>query len=427
MIQDLKKIKLFLTDVDGVLTDGGMCYSESGDESKKFNTKDGGGLLLLQLVGIKTGIITQENTNIVKNRAKKLHIDYLKQNAKNKVSALYEIIKKEGISLDEVAYIGDDINDIDIMTVVGFSFAVSDACDEIKQISNHITSAKGGHGAVREACEFILKERLEMQKALSLYLNKNNLKDDIGIIIQVRVGSSRLPEKCFLKIGNVSLISHVIEKLKAVNGVNKIILATTTKEEDMKLIDIANNHNILSYSGSENDVLERFIGASDIHNINTIIRVCADNFFIDINEINRLLKIHLESKCDYTTNIFNDGSPVILSGTGFGVEIIDYNALKKIKSITHDVKYTEHITSYIYTHPKEFKINFVKISDYLNFPNIRLTIDTKEDYQNIHQIFNYCENGLTIQNVIDYVNNDDYLLESMDSINQKHPKGDLIK
>ena len=154
------QIKLFLCDVDGTLTDGGMYYSESGDEQKKFNTRDGMGFQLLREAGIKTGIITSENTKIVENRAKKLKIDYLRQSKRDggKVAAAQEICNEMGISLNEVAYIGDDINCYDLLSSVGLAACPSDAMPKIKTIPNiHQSPFKGGEGCVREFIASILQ------------------------------------------------------------------------------------------------------------------------------------------------------------------------------------------------------------------------------------------------------------------------------
>lgn len=152
-------IKLFLTDVDGVLTDAGMYYTEFGDELKKFNTRDGKGFELLRNAGVKTGIITSEDTNIVTNRAKKLKVDFLFQGAGNdKFKIISKLCAEENISLEEIAYIGDDINDLELLSNVGLAACPKNAVDEIKNIQNiHILKAKGGEGAVREFIEsFVL-------------------------------------------------------------------------------------------------------------------------------------------------------------------------------------------------------------------------------------------------------------------------------
>jgi len=154
-------IKLFLTDVDGVLTDAGMYYSESGDELKKFNTHDGMAFSLLKIAGIKTGIITSENTKIVERRAQKLNIDYLYQGKREggKLAAALEICKKENITLDQVAYIGDDINCFDLLSAVGFPACPANATEKVKNIVDILClERKGGEGVVREFVEILLKK-----------------------------------------------------------------------------------------------------------------------------------------------------------------------------------------------------------------------------------------------------------------------------
>ncbi len=154
-----RNIKLFLSDVDGVLTDCGMYYSEKGDELKKFNTHDGMAFKLLREAGIKTGIITSENTKIVERRAKKLNVDYLYQGraGKDKLSVAKEICSKEGIGFADVAYIGDDINCFELLKTVGMKACPIDANKKVKAISSiNIMSKKGGEGCVREFVEMIL-------------------------------------------------------------------------------------------------------------------------------------------------------------------------------------------------------------------------------------------------------------------------------
>ena len=154
-------IKLFLTDVDGVLTDAGMYYSEMGDELKKFSTYDGMAFDLLRNAGIKTGIVTSENTKIVERRAAKLMVDYLYQGKRDngKLGAAKEICNSLGITLNEVAYIGDDINCFDLLTNVGLAACPANAVPKIKEIKHIMHLQKsGGEGAVREFVEFIINK-----------------------------------------------------------------------------------------------------------------------------------------------------------------------------------------------------------------------------------------------------------------------------
>lgn len=163
MIDRKYSVKLFLSDVDGVLTDAGMYYSEKGDELKKFNTRDGLAFRLLKERGIKAGIITSEDTQIVKRRAEKLKLDYLYQGhiAGGKLLAALDICKQENISIEEVAYIGDDINCFELLSNVGFAACPRDAVSEIKTIKGiNLLDSKGGEGAVREFVEYLIKNHL---------------------------------------------------------------------------------------------------------------------------------------------------------------------------------------------------------------------------------------------------------------------------
>jgi 3-deoxy-D-manno-octulosonate 8-phosphate phosphatase (KDO 8-P phosphatase) len=152
----LSQIRLFATDVDGVLTDAGMYYAESGDEWKKFNTRDGMGIKLLQRAGIITAIVTQERTKLVARRAEKLAIPELHQGVMDKLSLIREMAARHGLTLSQVAYIGDDINDLEALKAVGFSAAPADGMPQVAAAVDYICQKKGGEGAVREIVEMIL-------------------------------------------------------------------------------------------------------------------------------------------------------------------------------------------------------------------------------------------------------------------------------
>lgn len=170
-----KKAKLFLTDVDGVLTDGGMYYAEDRAEGKKFNAHDGMGLQMIRRRGIKTGFITSEKTTLVEKRFNKLKLDYLYQGqrAGGKLQSTLEICQKEGIGMDEVAYIGDDVNCLELLSAVGYAACPQDAVATIKQIPGiTILSKKGGEGCVREFIEMLFKD--ELQREVENYLSSGN-------------------------------------------------------------------------------------------------------------------------------------------------------------------------------------------------------------------------------------------------------------
>ena len=154
-------VKLFATDVDGTMTDACMYYAENGVELKKFNFRDGMGFKLLREAGIKTAMITSENTAIVKKRADKLKVDYLSMGTWTKLDFVKDICKNLNISLDEVAYIGDDINDIELLNAVKYKACPHDAVKKVKEIKDIIIlENKGGDGAVREFIELLLNNEL---------------------------------------------------------------------------------------------------------------------------------------------------------------------------------------------------------------------------------------------------------------------------
>lgn len=152
----VSQIKMFLTDCDGVLTDGGMYYSERGDELKKFNTRDGLGFSLLRGQGIITGIITGEMSELVRRRGEKLKLDEIVLGSNDKVKAAEALAKKYGIAFEEMAYIGDDLNDIELLRRVGFSACPSDAVDLVKCSVDYVSSQRGGDGAVRDFVQLML-------------------------------------------------------------------------------------------------------------------------------------------------------------------------------------------------------------------------------------------------------------------------------
>lgn len=161
--------KLILTDIDGVWTDGGMYYDKFDNEFKKFNTSDSAGVLFCRLLNIEVGIITGEDTDIVRRRANKLNINICHLGIKDKVACAKQIIEGR-YTWDEVAYIGDDINDIALLKLVGISGVPNNAPDYIKRYSNVVLHKNGGEGVFREFVEAILNEHGLMEKALSIYL-----------------------------------------------------------------------------------------------------------------------------------------------------------------------------------------------------------------------------------------------------------------
>jgi 3-deoxy-D-manno-octulosonate 8-phosphate phosphatase (KDO 8-P phosphatase) len=159
VVSRARRIKLLLMDCDGVLTDGKVWLTEDYDEQKSFHTRDGQGLSLIHRAGLRTGIISGRKSSAVDRRAHDLKIAYVHQFAKDKVQALDQIIAEAAVSSEECAFIGDDLADIAVMRRVGLAIAVADAARETKEAAHYVTGMNGGEGAVREACELILKSQ----------------------------------------------------------------------------------------------------------------------------------------------------------------------------------------------------------------------------------------------------------------------------
>lgn len=155
----LSRIKLLLLDVDGVMTDGGIYFSEGGEEIKKFNIQDGYGIVKLQRAGVPVGLITGRVSRMVQRRAEELGIAHVYQNLEDKIVAYRDVKSKLGLSDAEIAYVGDDEPDLQLLQIVGFSAAPADAVETVKRSVDYVCKRKGGEGAVREVIDLLLGGR----------------------------------------------------------------------------------------------------------------------------------------------------------------------------------------------------------------------------------------------------------------------------
>ena len=153
-------VKMFLTDCDGCLTDGGMYYSEKGDELKKFNTKDGAGLAILREHGVITGIVSGEQTALVRNRADKLKLDEVHLGIKDKLTCVKDLCSKYNISMENIAYVGDDLNDLEVIRHVGLGCSVANGTKQVIAEADYVSPLCGGSGAVRDVIDYILERNM---------------------------------------------------------------------------------------------------------------------------------------------------------------------------------------------------------------------------------------------------------------------------
>lgn len=169
VIERAKKIKLIMLDVDGVLTDGRIIFSSTGEELKCFNAQDGCAMVLAQRVGIKIAFITGRKSSILVRRAREHQVAEVFQNANNKQEVLQKLLNKYQLGPEEVAFMGDDLVDIAIMKKSGLAIAVADAVLEVKEISHYITQREGGRGAIREVVDLIIKSQDKWQEVTKSY------------------------------------------------------------------------------------------------------------------------------------------------------------------------------------------------------------------------------------------------------------------
>lgn len=213
---------------------------------------------------------------------------------------------------------------------------------------------------------------------------KNNQEKKIIAIIQARMGSMRFPQKMSKLIGPYPLIDWVIKRSLKSNFVDELFLATTKHKRDDFLVDRAKNHSIQFYRGHENDVLSRFIEISKISSPKIIIRICADNPFVDSFELDRLINFYLKNSCDYSFNHQNRMNSGYADG--FGAEIFSYDTLRKLSFISKNNNEREHMTLGIWNNRSLFKIKPVPCPHELSFPNLRFDIDTEDDFKKIKYI-----------------------------------------
>ena len=152
-------VRALIMDVDGVLTDGGLYYTEHGDELKRFDVRDGQGLVLLRQAGILTAIVTGKRTTLVARRADELGVAEVHQGVTDKAATVTALLARHGVPPPAACYVGDDINDLPALALVGIAVAVPDAVPIVRRAAHYVTRAHGGHGAIREVCDLILAAR----------------------------------------------------------------------------------------------------------------------------------------------------------------------------------------------------------------------------------------------------------------------------
>lgn len=248
---------------------------------------------------------------------------------------------------------------------------------------------------------------------------------NIGIIIQARLGSTRLPRKIlrpFFQGG--TLVETIVNNMRKVDDVS-VIVATSVNPNNEDLVSFLQERNIVVYRGEEEDVLNRFIGAAEANDIDGIIRICSDNPFLDWRGVATLVEKARQSTSDYIGYRINN-TPSIKTHFGFWGEYVTLAALKRVAAETNDRQAHEHVTIYIYTHPDDFCCEWIECPDFLQGrDDIRLTVDNAEDFENAQQVYSALSEvnpDFGLEDVVEYIDKNDGLRISMKRIianNQK--------
>lgn len=248
---------------------------------------------------------------------------------------------------------------------------------------------------------------------------------NVGIIIQARIGSTRLPGKILKQFyGDKTLLETVISNLQKAGDV-KIVVATSVNPDNDKLETFLKERHITVFRGSEDDVLSRFIGAAEENGLDGIVRICSDNPFLDWHGVADLIEKAKTSDADYIGYRIND-TPSIKTHFGFWGEFVTLDALKRVVATTDEKPAHEHVTIYIYTHPEEFKCDWIECPGFLQGRHdIRLTVDNPEDFENAQNAFAslYMANpDFGLEEVVQYIDSNTELQESMVKMIAKNQK-----
>lgn len=239
---------------------------------------------------------------------------------------------------------------------------------------------------------------------------------NVGIILQARLGSTRLPGKILKEFyGGNTLLETVIANLQKIEGA-KIIVATSVNPNNDKLEYFLNERNITVFRGSEDDVLSRFIGAAEANGVDGIVRICSDNPFLDWHGVADLIEKAKTSDADYIGYRIND-TPSIKTHFGFWGEYVTLAALKRIAATTDEKTAHEHVTVHIYTHLDEYKCEWIEAPTFLQGRNdIRLTVDNSEDFENAQKAYATlfeANSNFGLEDVVKYINSNKEMQESM--------------
>lgn len=237
----------------------------------------------------------------------------------------------------------------------------------------------------------------------------------IGVIIQARMSSSRLPKKVLRDFSSGKTILEIlVNKLRNIDL--PIIIATSTSEADNEILDFGRKHGIRVFQGDEEDVLKRFVDAATTHGFESIVRICADNPFLDFNYLKELIQSFGSSSNDVDYMSFQDesGTPSIKTHWGVFAEIVTLKALRRALAMTEERLYHEHVTNFIYGHPHLFRVVLLMAPHFISKQkDLRFTVDTELDFKVLGEIYNEVGESLNLEELISHVVHKGNVIESM--------------
>jgi spore coat polysaccharide biosynthesis protein SpsF len=228
---------------------------------------------------------------------------------------------------------------------------------------------------------------------------------NLGIIIQARLGSTRLPNKIVLDFcDGRSVIDIIVEKIKSRFSKYPIILATGENPINLRLLEFSSKYDIKFFMGSEDNVLSRFIEAAELYNLTHVIRICSDNPFINMDLLEDLILIPDKFSYDYISFKTDSGIPVIKSHIGLFAEMVSLSALKKVMNIKgNNSYYKEHVTNYLYENPGEFTLRLIDLPKIISGRNdVRLTLDTPGDFNMLSDLYSKTKN-MNLNEIVDFL------------------------
>ena len=245
----------------------------------------------------------------------------------------------------------------------------------------------------------------------------------IGAIIQARMGSTRLPGKNMKKVNGKPLLWFVVERLRECKNLDEIVVATTDTKKDDVIEEFCKKNNIKCFRGSEENVLERYYQAASANNLETIVRITADCPLIDPITVDKAIDLFRESKTDYVSNVASRSFP-----RGLDVEVFSFQALEKAFSEAEKDMDKEHVTHYIYNNKDKFKTTELKATDHLFRPELRLCVDTENDFKVVEEILSPFEYPMIeIMQVIDFVDSKPELLKTIIAEEDKYRDKSKVK